>query len=280
MPNFQEKLQQLHSGAIAIAGIPFDAYSSYLHGAAEAPARIWEAFYSDSANTFAEDGTDIKAHPAIIDLGALPFKDYQDISASVNQVLATGARLLSLGGDHSIAYPIIRAHAPFYPRLTILQLDAHSDLYDEFEGNRYSHACPFARIMEEGLATRLVQVGIRTLTRHQREQTERFGVEAHEMRYGLPPKLELEAPLYLSLDLDVLDPAFAPGVSHHEPGGLSVREVLNIIHAIDVPIIGADIVELNPRRDINGVTAMVAAKFFREVLAGMIDGRKDKIKKR
>ena len=272
MPTFQEKLQQLYPGAIAVAGIPFDEHSSYLRGAAEAPAKIWEAFYSDSANTFAEDGTDIKGHPALIDMGTLPFQDYQDISAPIEQILAAGARLLSLGGDHSIAYPIIRAHAPFHPRLTILQLDAHGDLYDEFEGNRYSHGCPFARIMEEGLASRLVQVGIRTLTTHQRQQAERFGVEIHEMRHGLPAKLELDGPLYLSLDMDVLDPAFAPGISHYEPGGLSVREALNIIQAIDVPIIGADIVELNPRRDINDMTAMAAAKFFREILAGMVNG--------
>lgn len=257
---------------VAVAGIPFDEYSSFMRGAAAAPEKIWEAFHSGSANTFAEDGTDIKGHPAILNMGPLPFEDYQDISRPVEQILAAGAHLLSLGGDHSIAFPVIRAHARYHEKLTILQLDAHSDLYDEFEGNRYSHACPFARIMEEGLAARLLQVGIRTLTAHQREQVERFGVEVHEMQHGLPRTLHLEAPLYLSLDMDVLDPAFAPGISHYEPGGLSIRDVLNIIHAIDVPIIGADIVEFNPRRDINGMTAMVAAKFLREILAGMVEG--------
>jgi len=270
MPTFQEKLRQLHPGTIAIAGIPFDEYSSFLRGAAEAPAKIWEAFHSGSANTFAEDGTDIKGHPLLVDMGPLPFDNYQDISRPVGQILAADARLLSLGGDHSVAYPIVRAVAKRFQNLTILQLDAHSDLYDEFEGNRYSHACPFARIMEERLASRLVQVGIRTLTTHQREQAERFGAEIHELRHGIPQNLHLEGPLYLSLDMDVLDPAFAPGISHYEPGGLSVREVLNIIHAIDAPIVGADIVEFNPRRDINGMTGMVAAKFFREILARML----------
>lgn len=257
---------------VAVAGIPFDEYSSFMRGAAEAPEKIWEAFHSDSANTYAEDGTDIKGRPSVVDMGLLPFRGYPDIGTQAERILATGARLLSLGGDHSIAFPVIRAHARYHKKLTILQLDAHSDLYDEFEGNRYSHACPFARIMEKGLAARLVQVGIRTLTAHQREQAERFGVEVHEMRHGLPPKLNLDGPIYLSLDMDVLDPAFAPGISHYEPGGLSVREVLNIIQAVDVPIIGADIVELNPRRDINGMTAMVAAKFFREIVAGMVKG--------
>ena len=272
MPSFSRKVEAIQAGQVAVASVPFDAYSSYLTGAAKAPRKIWEAFYSDSANTFAEDGTDIKDHPEIVDVGPLPFKDYLDITAQVQRLLDKGARVLSLGGDHSVAYPIIKAFAQKHGPLTVLQLDAHSDLYDEFEGNRYSHACPFARIMEEGLASRLVQVGIRTLTAHQREQAERFAVEIHEIKNGLPDKLELQSPLYLSLDMDVLDPAFAPGISHYEPGGLSVREVLNIIHHIDVPLVGADIVEFNPARDINGVTAMVAAKFLREILAKMVTG--------
>nr|NIV28320.1 agmatinase [Anaerolineae bacterium] len=151
-------------------------------------------------------------------------------------------------------------------------LDAHPDLYDEIEGNRYSHGCPFARIMEESLVTRLVQVGIRTMNPHQRAQAERFGVEVHEMRDWRPgTAFDFGGPVYLSLDLDVLDPAFAPGTSHHEPGGLSTREVLELIQNLRAPIVGADIVELNPKRDPLGITAMAAAKLLKEVVAGMVE---------
>jgi arginase family enzyme len=154
----------------------------------------------------------------------------------------------------------------------VLQLDAHPDLYDELDGNRYSHACPFARIMEEGLAGRLLQVGVRTSTPHQREQARRFGVEVVEMRDWRPGHpLRFDGPLYVSLDLDCLDPAFAPGVSHYEPGGFSVRELLAIIRDLPVPPVGADIVELNPRRDPEGVTAAVGAKLLKEILARMLD---------
>ncbi len=271
MPSFADKLQELRPGQAAVAAVPFDAYSSFMLGTAKAPRKIWEAFHSDSANTFTEGGTDIKGHPLVVDVGPLPFKYYLDITAGIAQLLDKEARVLSLGGDHSITYPIMKAFAQKHGPPAILQFDAHSDLYDSFGGNRYSHACPFARIMEEGLACRLVQVGVRTLTTHQREQAQRFGVEVHEMKGGIPEKLQLEGPLYLSLDMDVLDPAFAPGISHYEPGGMSVREVLRLIHAIDAPIIGADIVEFNPRRDLNGMTAMVAAKFFREILGKMVD---------
>ena len=125
--------------------------------------------------------------------------------------------------------------------------------------------------MEEGLADRLVQIGIRTMNPHQREQAKRFGVEVHGPR-SVPTiaALELGAPLYLSVDLDVLDPAFAPGLAHPEPGGLTTRDVLSIIQDLPCALVGADIVELNPRRDINNLTAMTAAKILKEILANMI----------
>ena len=122
--------------------------------------------------------------------------------------------------------------------------------------------------MEQGLATRLVQVGIRTLNRHCRQQAKRFGAEIVEMRSFSPERVPIPpAPLYVSIDLDALDPAFAPGVSHHEPGGLSTRDILSVLHRIDGPIIGADVVELNPSRDRDGVTAVLAAKLVRELAA-------------
>ena len=155
-------------------------------------------------------------------------------------------------------------------RPTILHIDAHADLYDEFEGDRYSHACPFARIMEEKLASRLVQVGIRTLTAHLREQIDRFAVDVIDMRAWTAGKRPLiTGPVYLSLDLDALDPAFAPGVSHWEPGGLTVREVITLIQELGRSLIGADVVEYNPLRDPSGVTAMVAAKLVKEIACRM-----------
>ena len=107
---------------------------------------------------------------------------------------------------------------------------------------------------------------------HQRTQAERFGVEVMEMKnWNDDNSLKFDAPLYISLDLDVLDPAFAPGISHYEPGGMSTRQVISIIQNVKAPhIIGADIVELNPLRDPTGVTAIVAAKLLKEIIARMI----------
>lgn len=220
-------------------------------------------------------GMDLSATPAWSDQGDLDLSYPADalalIEQAITRLLDGGGRALTLGGDHAITYPILCAYNPHYPDLTILHIDAHPDLYDELEGDRLSHACPFARIMEAGLARRLVQVGVRTLNPHQRQQAERFGVEIFEMRRlaAFRPN-ELNAPLYISLDLDALDPAFAPGVSHHEPGGMSTRQVIDILHQAPGPIVGADIVEYNPTRDPLDMTAMLAAKLTKELIGRML----------
>jgi len=275
MTDYKSSLERLAPRMVAVIGLPLDENSSFLRGPALAPPCIREALHSGASNLCAENGVDLGADPHWHDVGDLMLSSGAEalaqIEQALDQLLARDARVLSLGGDHSVTYPILRAYAKKHPRLTILHLDAHPDLYDEFEGNRNSHACPFARIMEQGLAARLVQVGIRTMNPHQRQQAERFGVRAIEMRDGKPvTAFDLDGPVYVSLDLDVLDPAFAPGVSHHEPGGLATREVLDILHNLQGTVVGADLVEFNPTRDPTGVTAMVAAKFYKEIVARML----------
>src|SRR5690606_5074047 len=188
------------------------------------------------------------------------------ITDAASAVLKRGGRLLALGGDHAVSFPLLRAYGEAHPGLTVLHPDPPPDLYDALARDRLSHACPFARALEEGRIGRLVQVGIRTLNPHQRAQAQRFGVEVIEMRDWQPGMdLRLAGPLYLSLDLDALDPAFAPGVSHHEAGGFTAREVLGIIQSLPVPLVGADLVEFNPVRDPSGITAALAAKLVKEI---------------
>ncbi len=262
-------------GNVHVMGIPFDENESFLRGPAQGPTSIRAAMQEGAMNLWTESGLDLETSVNWQDDGDIDLTNGKDafakIEAGIAAILAQGGRAISLGGDHSITYPILRAYAKYYPSLTILHLDAHPDLYEDYEGNRFSHACPFARIMEEHLVTRLVQVGIRTMNGHQREQAQRYGVEVIEMRQWTPTlQLELTGPVYLSLDLDVLDPAYAPGVSHHEPGGFTTRELIRILQGLTVPIVGADIVELNPKRDPQNITASVAVKLLKEVLALMI----------
>jgi len=256
---------------IAVVGVPFDEFSSFLHGPEKAPPLIRAAYHSDSANYFTERGIDLKNHAQIKDAGDLHLPSGKDavqtIESEIQQLLTSNEKILSLGGDHSVTYPIVKAISKKYGKLNILHLDAHPDLYDHFEGNKFSHACPFARIMEEGLASRLVQVGIRTMNTHQREQANRFGVEVLEMKnWQAIYQIKFDGPVYISLDMDAIDPAFAPGVSHHEPGGFTSREVISILQNINGNVISADLVEFNPTRDASGITAMLAAKLYKELL--------------
>ncbi len=255
---------------VLLCGIPYDAKSSFLRGAALAPAYIRATLHNGSSNYFAENGVDILSEKRWEDAGDLPIQNYFDIHPQIKKRLHPTQSLITLGGDHSISYPVVKAHAEIFGKFDILHFDAHTDLYEEYEGDRYSHACPFARILEEQLAERLVQVGIRTLTHPQRQQAARYGVEMITMQaLHRLQELTFERPLYISIDLDGFDPAFAPGVSHHEPGGLSPREVTNFLYQLKVPIIGADIVEYNPTRDLSNITAALAAKLIKE-LSGII----------
>ena len=255
---------------IRLIGAPTDCHSSFLRGAAQAPPLIRAALHSSHGNMSAESGHELGTDVILEDAGDLPLTESRGddglIAAAVGDAARAGAVPIVLGGDHSITVPVVRALAEAQGPPAILHFDAHPDLYDDYEGDPRSHASPFARIMEAGLASRLVQVGIRTLNRHCRAQAERFGVEIVEMRDFAPERVPLpEGPLYISLDLDGFDPAHAPGVAHHEPGGLLVRDVLAVLDRVSSPIVGADIVEYVPARDLNGVTAVRAAKLVREV---------------
>lgn len=263
---------------LALVGFRSDENSSFLRGAAEAPPLIRGALASDASNSWTESGVELTEADFFDagDFAAAPGASSttltNTIEGAIGALLDRGLKPIALGGDHAVTYPILRAFAKRHPRLSILHFDAHPDLYDEFQGNRLSHACPFARIMEEKLAGRLVQVGLRTVNAHQRAQIARFGVEAIEMkdfRDGLA--IAFDTPVYVTIDLDGLDPAFAPGVSHREPGGLSTRQVLDVLARIGAPVVGADVVEFNPRMDPSGMTAMVCAKLVKELAGKMLE---------
>ncbi|HUF48365.1 MAG TPA: agmatinase [Vicinamibacterales bacterium] len=267
------------NGRPALVGLPYDASSSFLRGAARGPTHVRDALFSPAGNGWSELMVDVLSPPqGLEDLGDLdlpPDDRARDrIEAAIGSLVADDRRFIALGGDHSVTYPILRSLSRRAGPITILQIDAHPDLYDTFDGERHSHACPFARIMEEGLAARLVQVGIRAMSGPQIEQVRRFHVEQFPMRaWADGARPSLVGDVYVSIDLDGLDPSCAPGVSHPEPGGLTVRDVLGLLHTLTGRLIGADIVELNPARDPSGVTAGVAAKFVKELTAGfLVDG--------
>ena len=260
---------------IAILGVPFDEKSSYLRGAAGGPAAVRAVSTGKCYCGWTELGVDLEADTVMVDLGDVdtsgdPDKTFALTEKAVERILAKGAVPIVLGGDHSITYPVLKAFARHHKPLDVLHFDAHPDLYDDLYGDRLSHACPFARILDDGLAAGVVQVGVRAVTAAHRARALKYGVRMVEMK-DIQDTLHLRFahPVYVSFDMDALDPAFAPGVSHHEPGGLSTRQAIQVIQAVKGRIVGLDIVELNPSRDPASITAAAAFKIIKET-AGRI----------
>jgi arginase len=284
MTDFGGALKKTRDYEFALFGVPFDGKSCYLKGAAKGPQAFRAASTGEAINAWTESGVDLETEAVLVDLGDVDVSgSFRDVfgrtEARIGEILERRAVPVVMGGDHSLSYPVIKAFARKYPQLDVLHFDAHPDLYEELYGDRYSHACPFARVLEEGYVAQLVQVGVRAVTGQHREWARRYGVRMIEMK-DFTPNIELDFvhPLYISFDMDALDPAFAPGVSHHEPGGLTTRQAIDVIHSLQAEIVGLDVVELNPDRDLGGITADAGVKIIMEVLGKIVALRKIKPK--
>jgi arginase len=238
-----------------------------------APRTIESLLFCEASGRYSLDGSDVSkliVAREFPDLNVEASLARDRITECVRTHLAAGRRPISLGGDHSVTFPILRAFREKFGAIDVLHVDAHPDMYEAYEGDPYSHASPFARALESGCIRRLVQVGIRAADPEHARMAERYGVVMLGVENLAQIPVEIfNGPLYLSIDLDGLDPAFAPGVSHPEPGGLTTREVLSLLGRVSGPLLGADIVELNPERDVNLQSAGVAVRLVKELAAKM-----------
>ncbi len=191
------------------------------------------------------------------------------IRTEASRIIKDGKRLLSLGGEHLVSLPLIEAAFSRHADLLVIQLDAHADLREEYEGRRLSHATVMRRVMELSERVTLGQSGIRSGTR---EEFELARLSPQVKVCNLEDLFEFldegpSKPIYLSLDMDLLDPGVLPGTGTPEPGGWTFRELESVLHGLaDRNIIGADVVELSPDLDPSGVSAVTAAKCVREIL--------------
>ena len=210
----------------------------------------------------------------LVDLGDVdtsgdPDKSFALTEKAVAAILAKGATPIVIGGDHSITYPVLKAFARSFKPLDILHFDAHPDLYEDLYGDRLSHACPFARILEDGLAANVVQVGVRAITAGHRALALKNGVRMVEMKDIQDPLyLRFANPVYISFDMDALDPASLPASPTTSRTARPVRP-LQVIQSLKGRIVGLDVVELNPTRDAAAITAAAAFKIIKET-AGRI----------
>lgn len=257
-----------------LVGIADDTQSSFLRGPAEAPEAIRLAYDGRCFNAATELGIDVAGR--VTDRGDLTPKASWEQSArayeaAIAELLKAGATPFVAGGDHAVTVPVVRAFRELGGAVHVVQVDAHPDLYPELDGNADSHACTGARLLELPHVASLTQLGIRTMNDVQERERERFAdrvfiYEARTLRGDLPKLDHIPdgAPVYLTIDIDGIDPAFAPGVSHPVPGGLTSRQVLDVVQQGHWKLVGMDVVEVNPSRDVDDRTAILAARLLHE----------------
>lgn len=258
-----------HGAGATLFGVPYDRTSSFRRGARFAPAEIrWASQSIESySHVLDRDLEDL----AFADAGDLEVEHLspEDMLEAVSTAVAgIEAFPVLLGGDHTATVGAVRACARRHADLHVLVLDAHLDLRDEYEGSRWSHATTVQRLSEIVPGNRIALLGVRSGTREEYKKAKLL--LAAEPALKLPPGLwpQLEGrPLYISIDIDVLDPASAPGTGNPEPGGPAAADLLDLFRIIaPLSVIGIDVVEVSPPFDPSGRTAVLAATIVREAI--------------
>jgi agmatinase len=283
------RIDEVPRADVAVVGVPFDSGVSYRPGARFGPAHIRQASRLLRPYNPALDVEPFSAQQ-VVDAGDITCNPF-DIAMAIGQIEAgaraltsSGARLLTLGGDHTIALPLLRAMAARHGPVAVLHFDAHLDTWDTYFGSPYTHGTPFRRASEEGLIDleHSMHVGIRgpLYAVSDLPDSERLGFATLtcvdvEMQ-GLSAALDRmrdrlgTVPVYVSVDIDVLDPAHAPGTGTPEAGGLTSRELLVMLRALaDLDVVSADIVEVAPAYDHAELTGIAASHVAYELLSVM-----------
>jgi agmatinase len=272
---------------LAVVGVPFDSGTSYRSGTRFGPRKIREASLMlwGYNNPLAVRPLDVLKVVDYGDVDVIPpsiVDTYANIEAEVGTVLAAGVTVLALGGDHSISLPLLRAHARRWGRLGLIHFDSHPDTWDsEFGGRPYSHGTPFRRALEEQLIdpARYIQVGLRgpTSGASDWQDARDLGVRVITMddaaALGMPAvadaiRATATGPVYVTLDIDSADPAFAPGTGTPEVGGFTSHQLLQLVRCLrGLDLVGFDLVEVSPPYDHGDITAILAANLAFEFLS-------------
>lgn len=257
----------------ALFGCPFDQTSTFRSGSDFGPNAIREA--SDSIETYSpfldRDLEDLK----FSDLGDVNFFDtnlvgaLNEIESFTSHVLNSGAKPLALGGEHTITLPIVRALNKFLDDFMVIHLDAHTDLRHDYDGAPLSHATVIRKVADLIGPDRLIQLGIRAGTKHEfawmKDNQTLYQWDKGSEKYI--SKLVRDRRVYVTLDLDVMDPACLPGTGNPESGGWFYDDMERFLSMLTtLNLVGADVVELNPKIDQSGMSSVLAAKIVREIL--------------
>jgi agmatinase len=277
-----------HDTDFTIIGVPYDGEASARKGAAQAPERL--RFWSQHLTPFSEDRTRL-GNMRVCDLGDMGVQDQGiDFERIRNEIASVPNFPIVLGGDHSIAIPVLQGQRERFKnkRLGVLWLDAHPDLCDEFNGSKYSHACVLRRGLEAGIAAEDVcMVGLRSWEEQELELIEGGGLHvftaadvadrgAKAVAADVRSILSRCDAIHVSLDIDCLDPAAAPGTGIPDAAGLTSRDVVTLIKSLQgLPLAGLDVVEVSPNLDPSEATVFAALKFIMELIAVQARVKKD-----
>jgi agmatinase len=289
------RIDQVEHADIAVVGVPFDSGVSYRPGARFGPAAVREA--SRLLRPY-HPGLDVSpfTEKQVVDAGDIAVNPFnigeaiETLQAEAEALTANGTRLVTVGGDHTIALPLLRAAAKKHGPVALLHFDAHLDTWDTYFGEPYTHGTPFRRASEEGIldTSALSHVGTRGPLYGKRDLDEDrrlgFGIvtSGDVLRRGVAETVDAlrqrigDRPLYVSIDIDVLDPAHAPGTGTPEAGGLTSRELLEILRGLrDLNLIGADVVELAPAYDHAEITAIAASHVAYDLVSLLALGKSE-----
>ncbi|SEF34738.1 agmatinase [Amycolatopsis pretoriensis] len=273
------RIDQVERADVAVVGVPFDSGVSYRPGARFGPAAVREA-----SRLLRPYHPELDVSPfeqmQVVDAGDIAVNPFnigeaiETLQQEAEALQANGTRLVTVGGDHTIALPLLRAAAKKHGPVALLHFDAHLDTWDTYFGEPYTHGTPFRRASEEGIldTSALSHVGTRGPLYGKRDLEEDrrlgFGIvtSGDVLRRGVAETVDAlrqrigDRPLYVSVDIDVLDPAHAPGTGTPEAGGMTSRELLEILRGLrDLNLVGADVVELAPAYDHAEITAIAAS---------------------
>ena len=256
--------------SVLLVGAPLDLTTSFRPGTRFAPERIRSV--SEGLESYSphwkRDLADLSwADEGDVSLSGDLVTALEELELSFSEIYGRGNKLLLLGGEHLVTYPAVCAAHAAHPDLAVVCWDAHADLRNEYLGLRFSHATVGRRILERVGEAAFFQAGVRSMTREESAFTQEFwGNDLLAFSRNFREKVG-ERPVYLSIDVDVLDPAYAPGTGAPEPGGITTRELFHALYALEgINLVGVDVVEVCPSGDVADVTSLLAAKLARELL--------------
>lgn len=257
-----------------IIGLPMDATTSFRPGTRLAPYRVREVSegieeYSIYQDKSLEEINFFDAGDVIIPFGNV-VESLRRMEAVVQELLAANKKIFSIGGEHLVTLPVVKAYRERYPELVVIQMDAHADLRTDYLGETLSHASVMRHIVEQVGKGNLFQLGIRSGTREEMEYASEMSNLYLDQLISVLSEVKTKVgqrPVYLTLDIDVIDPAYAPGTGTPEPGGFSSRDLLQALHELaELNIVGFDVVEISPPYERGDNTSILGAKIIREAL--------------